>query len=106
MIHVVKYITTVLMGIVLFFSNVSVAPNTRGKANALIRRILVHEGQLRSDTAAYAVTLFLKYTAFELSSFLIADQGWLIRLIEQGLIRGAYLNIHGNSIALGEPQVP
>lgn len=94
------------MGIVLFFSNVSVAPTTLGKGTALISRILVHEGQLRSDKSAFAVTLFLKHTAFELNSFLIADQGWITRLIEQGLIRGAYLNKKGNSIALGEPFAP
>ena len=94
------------MGIVLFFSNVSVAPTTLGKGTALISRILVHEGQLRSDKSAFAVTLFLKHTAFELNSFLIADQGWITRLIEQGLIRGAYLNKKGNGIALGEPFAP
>jgi hypothetical protein len=105
-IHVVEYITTAVMGIVLFFSNVSVAPTTLGKGTALISRILVHEGQLRSDKSAFAVTLFLKHTAFELNSFLIADQGWITRLIEQGLIRGAYLNKKGNGIALGEPFAP
>jgi hypothetical protein len=105
-IHVVKYISTAVMGIVLFFSNVSVAPTTLGKGTALISRILVHEGQLRSDKSAFAVTLFLKHTAFELNSFLIADQGWITRLIEQGLIRGAYLNKKGNGIALGEPFAP
>lgn len=94
------------MGIVLFFSNVSVAPTTLGKGTALISRILVHEGQLRSDKSAFAVTLFLKHTAFELNSFLITDQGWITRLIEQGLIRGAYLNKKGNGIALGEPFAP
>ena len=94
------------MGIVLFFSNVSVAPTTLGKGTALISRILVHEGQLRSDKSAFAVTLFLKHTAFELNSFLIADQGWITRLIEQGFIRGAYLNKKGNGIALGEPFEP
>ena len=106
MIHVVKYITTTVMGIVLFFSNVLVTPTTLGKGAAFISRILVHEGQRRYDKSAFAVTLFLKYTAFELSSFLIADQGWLTRLIEQGLIRGAYLNTQGFGIALGEPFAP
>jgi hypothetical protein len=105
-IHVVKYITTAVMGIVLFLSNVSVTPTTLGKGTALISRILVHEGRLRSDKSAFSVTLFLKHTAYELSSFLIADQRWLTRLIEEGLIHGAYLNVQGSGIALGKPFAP
>jgi hypothetical protein len=105
-IHVVKFITTAVMGIVLFSSNFSVAPTTLGKGTPLISRILLHEKQLRSDKSAFAVTLFLKHTAFELNSFLIADQKWLTRLIELGLIRGAYLNKKGYGIALGESFAP
>jgi len=94
------------MGIILFISNIAVTPVAFEKGTALVSRILIREGGLKSDKSAFAVTLFLEQTAFELSSFLVADHEWLTRLNEQGIIRGAYLDVQGQSIMLGEPFAP
>ena len=94
------------MGIILFLSNIAVTPVIFEKGTSFVVRILMHEGRLKSDRSAFAVTLFLEQTALELSSFLVADHEWLTRLNEQGIIRGAYLDVQGQSIMLGEPFAP
>jgi hypothetical protein len=105
-IHVIKYVITVVMGFVLFLSNIAIAPVLLEKGSSVVSSILTHEGELKSDKSAFAVTLFLEQTAFELSSFLVADHEWLTRLNEQGIIRGAYLDVQGKGVKLGEPFVP
>ena len=106
MIHVIKYVSTVVMGFVLFLSNSASAPVFLEKGGSVVSGILMHEGDLKSDKSAFAVTLFLEQTAFELNSFLVADHEWLTRLNEQGIIRGAYLAVQGKGVKLGEPFVP
>ena len=106
MIHVIKYVSTVAMGFVLFLSNIALAPMLLEKGSSVAGSIFTHEGELKSDKSAFAVTLFLEQTAFELSSFLVADHEWLTRLNEQGIIRGAYLAVQGKGVELGEPFEP
>jgi hypothetical protein len=101
-INVFKYIGTAVIGFILFLSNVSAIPSAIEKGSVLVGSILVHEGTLKVDRSGFAVTLFLEQTAHELSSFLVADHEWLIRLNEQGIIRGAYLEVQGKSIRLGD----
>jgi hypothetical protein len=105
-IQVVKYIGAAVMGMFLFLSNIAETPVAFEKGREFARAILIREGALKSDRSAFSAAIFLEQTAFELSSFLVADQRWLTRLIEQGIIRGAYLDTKDQSIVLGESFTP
>jgi hypothetical protein len=102
-IHVIKYIATAVMSIVLFFTNVSLYHSALDRGAGLFRKIVVHEGQLGFDRSAQAVSFFLDDTASLVRTSLITDGGWLRELFERRLVHGVYLEQRGFSTFFGDP---
>ncbi len=90
------------MSLILFVANVSMYHMTLDKAAGLIRKMVVHEGQLGFDRSAQAVSFFLDDTSSHLSTSLASDGGWLRGLIERRLVHGVYLEMRGFSTSYGD----